>query len=94
MIFTEEQEAKLRKISEYFDLENRFVKLKEENKELLDAINNIMWSNVEEESIDNLVVILTLYIKYIEELGLNHLTEILDFKLGRTIERMEAGYYD
>lgn len=96
-------------IMEHFGYRNQMKKLNEEVFEFLEAVDsyedelafhligdkvgeNLLRESVVEEMGDVLILLTEFIAKY--EIGKEELDEVMDYKLDRTINRINSGYYD
>jgi NTP pyrophosphatase (non-canonical NTP hydrolase) len=83
---------KVKQIAEHFGLSCQVLKFQEESSELVEAIKSGDKAHMEEELADVCVVMYGIG----EYLGLDRdrITEIMEQKIDRTLDRIETGYYE
>lgn len=83
---------KLIHIIKYFGFPNQVLKLKEEIDEVIEAMEDIDKKHITEELADVLVVLNQFKLFFhIED---KDLIEMMEYKIDRTLDRIEEGYYE
>jgi len=82
----------LLKIIQHFGKENQLEKLKEELNELLEAIDSKNEDEMFKEVID--VIIMAWQLLLIFKKTDDEIDRQVNFKINRTLERIESGYYE
>ena len=80
----------LRKIFLHFGEDRQLEKLQEEQIELLEAFESERPEHIQEELADNYNIIM----QFIQEYGYKKIMRIAIEKQGRTIKRIEEGFYE
>lgn len=83
---------KLIHIIKYFGFPNQVLKLKEEINEVIEAMEDIDKKHITEELADVLVVLnqFKLFFNIKDE----DIVEMMEYKIDRTLKRIEEGYYE
>lgn len=85
-------DSRIKQIFEHFGLQTQKAKLNEELNELSMAVKNSVKTDVIDEISDCYIVIAQFM--HFHNIKLTDIIERVDYKLDRTIERIESGYYE
>lgn len=80
------------KIYDHFGADNQRKKAHEEIDELFDAIESGDAKRIKEELVDSMMVPLQVECKY--DISTQYLMARIGMMVGRTLERIESGYYE
>lgn len=84
--------CKTKAIFEHFGKMKQIEKIKEEMFELAQAIESNNKENIIEEMAD--VIVLMQQFRLLHEISVDEIIEMHDFKINRTIERIESDFYE